>query len=129
MNTKDIKSKWINKLRTTPENQHCALSLCRFDDSTQCRFCAIGLLAEILVDNAILDSVDEIYPKGRVRRYIEIKSNDSVDGVLSLEMLDELNIPPIVQSDVLDMNDELGMSFNQIADRLTSQYPHVFTSS
>lgn len=105
MNT-EMKSEWLAALRSGDYEQ--ARGKLKNFDSTE--FCCLGVLCDLVAKkgDGEWDSTNA---------YIKFQYEDTAsDTVLPIALQRELGIPADIQRELVDMNDDLRFSFDQIAD-------------
>jgi hypothetical protein len=102
---KDIKKKWIKALRSGEFKQGNG-ELCNIASN---EYCCLGVLCEITrQDNPQIKRTKE--------GHYSLHKKDSVDGQFDSAMLTYFGIAAETQNKLIDMNDERGKSFKEIAD-------------
>lgn len=124
MSPKEIKNEWLNRLRNTPVDRQITGDLCVKSRITglEC-YCAMGVLAELLVENKLADVSSEHNVDYKV--YID-KNGRYFSIVIPSHYLEYLQIEDDVQKSVLNLNDEFKKPFAVIADDLKKSYPSTF---
>lgn len=104
----EIKDRWLTALRSGEYKQ--GKGYLRQADDT---FCCLGVLADI----AVKDGACPV-PELKANRAVPHYTYDSLSGDLTIELSGWAGLEPYddVQSRLMGMNDDYGLSFEQIAD-------------
>lgn len=130
MNISQIKKNWIERLATSTDYTQTTDFLCRVEKDGKCTYCAMGILAEILVEANYLDYVVETSSSGNcVKRYIDVSDDQRKpfeEEMIPRNILHRIYIPSSLQNSVVSLNDNKCASFNEIKQMLLEDYPEVF---
>jgi hypothetical protein len=130
MNNYNIKKTWIERLAASTDATQTTDFLCKVENNGKCTYCAMGLLAEILVEAKYLDCVVETLSNGNVvKRYIDVSDGQRTpfeEEMIPRNLLHRIYIPSSLQNSVVSLNDNKCASFNEIKKMLLEDYPEVF---
>lgn len=109
MMTKTDKTKWIKALRSGKFLQGKGQLRKQVAFSSHVRFCCLGVLCEISPKKAVLEGQSNFKAKNKIGKY------DIPDGF----ELNPFGISQRVSSKLVNMNDNFGNSFDEIANYIS----------